>query len=169
MGAERRRPAGGLRQLRGIEDTDWAQRRTLQVGNCLDTPVWWSEADGRVDVLVCEDDEVRAVAVTVPLSTVHEVLALAEKELQQSLHPVPQPRPPRRRTNVSPRSCPARPASYSAQLLLRQDSRQPGRITAPARPPTAGLLVRAAYGQRFPVARAAALPTSRARRNSPPR
>ena len=73
-------PLAGLRQLQGIEDTDWAQRRTLQVGNCLDTPVWWSVADGRVDVLVGEDDEVRAVAVTIPLSTVHEVLALAEKE-----------------------------------------------------------------------------------------
>jgi hypothetical protein len=63
-------PLAGLRQLQGIEDTDWAQRRTLQVGNCLDTPVWWSVADGRVYVLVGEDDEVRAVAVTIPLSTV---------------------------------------------------------------------------------------------------
>jgi hypothetical protein len=38
--------------------------------------VWWSVADGRVYVLVGEDDEVRAVAVTIPLSTVREVLAL---------------------------------------------------------------------------------------------
>ena len=50
--------------------------------------MWWSVADGRVYVLVGEDDEVRAVAVTIPLSTVHEVLALAEKEPQQLLHPV---------------------------------------------------------------------------------
>ncbi len=81
-------PLAGLRQLQGIEDTDWAQRRTLQVGNCLDTPVWWSVADGRVYVLVGEDNEVRALAVTIPLSAVHEVLALAEKEPQQSFHPV---------------------------------------------------------------------------------
>jgi hypothetical protein len=40
-----------------------------------------SEADGRVYVLAGEDDEVRAVAVTIPLSAVHEVLALAGKEL----------------------------------------------------------------------------------------
>ena len=40
-----------------VQDTDWAQRRRLRVGTCLGAPVWWNEEEGRVHVLVGEDDE----------------------------------------------------------------------------------------------------------------
>jgi hypothetical protein len=75
-------PLAELRKLRDIENTDWAQRRTLKVGTCLDAPVWWNEADGHVCILVGADDEVWQVAITVPASAVREIIALAEKELQ---------------------------------------------------------------------------------------
>lgn len=71
-----------LRKLRGIENTDWAQRRTLTAGTCLDAPVWWHEADGRVCILVGADDEVWQVAITVPVSAVREIIALADMELR---------------------------------------------------------------------------------------
>jgi hypothetical protein len=127
-------PLAGLRQLQGIEDTDWAQRRTLQVGNCLDTPVWWSEADGRVYVLVGEDGEVRRRGRHNPA-----LYRPGDPRTRREGTPAVTP-PGTTATATSPqdkrltRSCPARAASCSGQLLLRQDSRRPGRITAPARP-----------------------------------
>jgi hypothetical protein len=64
-----------LWKLAGIEKTDWDQRRTLQVGTCANAPVWWSERDGTVDILVGHDDVTWDFGVTVPLSTVHNLLA----------------------------------------------------------------------------------------------
>jgi hypothetical protein len=82
-------PLAELRKLRAVEDTDWVQRRTLKVGTCLDAPVWWSEADGRVSILVGADDEVWDVAVAVPVSAVHEILALSEQGLGGLSHRPP--------------------------------------------------------------------------------
>jgi hypothetical protein len=61
--------------LAGIEKTDWVQRRTLKVGTCANTPVWWNELDGTVYILVGNDDEAWDMCVTVPLGAVHELLA----------------------------------------------------------------------------------------------
>jgi hypothetical protein len=61
--------------LAGIEKTDWVQRRTLKVGTCAGAPVWWDEQDGRVDILVGHDAETWDMGVTIPLATVHEILA----------------------------------------------------------------------------------------------
>jgi hypothetical protein len=63
-----------LRELAGIEKTDWDQRRTLKVGTCAGAPVWWSERDGTVDILVGHDAETWDMGVTIPLGTVHELL-----------------------------------------------------------------------------------------------
>jgi hypothetical protein len=52
-----------LWKLADIEKTDWDQRRTLQVGTSAKAPVWWNARDGTVYI------------VTVPLSTVHNLLA----------------------------------------------------------------------------------------------
>ncbi len=64
-----------LWKLAGIERTDWAQRRTLKVGTCVNAPVWWNERDGTVYILVGDDDEARDLCITVPLATVHKLLA----------------------------------------------------------------------------------------------
>ena len=61
--------------LAGIEKTDWAQRRTLKVGTCANAPVWWNERDGTVHILVGNDDEAWDMGVTIPLGTLHEILA----------------------------------------------------------------------------------------------
>ena len=61
--------------LAGIEKTDWVQRRTLKVGTCANAPAWWNERDGAVSILVGNDDEAWDIGVTIPLGTVHELLA----------------------------------------------------------------------------------------------
>jgi hypothetical protein len=64
-----------LWKLAGIEKTDWVQRRTLQVGTCARAPVWWHELDGAVYIAVGNDDVTWDMGVTVPLATVHKLLA----------------------------------------------------------------------------------------------
>jgi hypothetical protein len=82
--------AADLRKLAGIEETDWDQRRTLKVGTSANAPVWWSERDGTVSILVGNDDESWDLGVIVPLATVHDILAeLAHQELPGTFCPVP--------------------------------------------------------------------------------
>jgi hypothetical protein len=64
-----------LWKLAGIEKTDWVQRRTLKVGTCANAPVWWNERDGTVYIAAGNDDEAWDLCVTVPLATVHKLLA----------------------------------------------------------------------------------------------
>ena len=64
-----------LRKLAGIENTDWAQGRTFKIGTCANAPVWWNERDGTVYILVGNDDVAWDMCVTIPLGTVHELLA----------------------------------------------------------------------------------------------
>jgi len=64
-----------LWKLARIEKTDWVQRRMLKVGTCANAPVWWNELDGTVNILVGNDDEAWDMGVTIPLGTVHELLA----------------------------------------------------------------------------------------------
>jgi hypothetical protein len=61
--------------LAGIEKTDWAQRRTLKVGTCAGAPVCWDELDGMVNILVGHDAETWDMGVTIPLGTIHQILA----------------------------------------------------------------------------------------------
>jgi hypothetical protein len=67
--------ADELWKLADIEKTDWSQRRTLKVGTCANTPVWWNELGGTVYILVGNDDEAWDLCVNVPLGTIHELLA----------------------------------------------------------------------------------------------
>jgi hypothetical protein len=71
-----------LGKLTGIEGAIWAEGRSLRVGTCVGAPVWWCEQDGQVTIMVGNDDQVWDVAVMVPLSTVGDILALAEEELR---------------------------------------------------------------------------------------
>jgi hypothetical protein len=64
-----------LWKLADIEKTDWVQRRTLQVGTCAHAPVWWNEQDGTVYIVMGNDDVSWDMGVTVPLATVHQLLA----------------------------------------------------------------------------------------------
>jgi hypothetical protein len=71
-----------LGTLSGIQDAIWAEGRSLQAGTCAGAPVWWCAQDREVTIMVGADDQVWDVAVTVPLSTVHDILRLAEEELR---------------------------------------------------------------------------------------
>jgi hypothetical protein len=64
-----------LWKLADIGKTDRDQRRALQVGTSAKAPVWWSERDGTVDILVGHDDVTWDFGVNVPLATVHNLLA----------------------------------------------------------------------------------------------
>jgi hypothetical protein len=67
--------ADDLWKLADIEATDWSQRRLLAVGTCAGVPVWWSEEDGTVNILVGKDHETWDLGVAVPLTTVRSLLA----------------------------------------------------------------------------------------------
>jgi hypothetical protein len=67
--------ADDLWKLADIEATDWSQRRLLAVGTCAGVPVWWSEEDGTVNILVGKDHETWDLGVAVPLATVRCLLA----------------------------------------------------------------------------------------------
>jgi hypothetical protein len=72
-----------LTRLRGVRGADRARSRSLQVGTCGGVPVWWSEEDGQVTMLVGRDAGSWDVAVMVPPSAVAELVALAEQELER--------------------------------------------------------------------------------------
>jgi hypothetical protein len=77
-----------LWKLADIEKTDWDQRRTLRVGTCANAPVWWNERDGTVDILVGHDSETWDLGVTVPLATVHNLLAELGNRQRRSRRPL---------------------------------------------------------------------------------
>jgi hypothetical protein len=64
-----------LWKLADMGKTGWDQEATLQVGTCAKAPVWWNERDGTVYILVGHDDVTWDFGVTVPLSTIHNLLA----------------------------------------------------------------------------------------------
>lgn len=68
-----------LLRLRDIDGADWDERRSLAVGTCAGAHVFWARSEDQVAVLVGPDDESWDAAVLIPLATVHEIAALAEK------------------------------------------------------------------------------------------
>jgi hypothetical protein len=64
-------------RLSGIRRANWDERRSLQVGECAGSPVFWSVAgDEHATILIGHDDETWDAALIVPLTTVDEILAL---------------------------------------------------------------------------------------------
>lgn len=64
-----------LWKLADIQKTDWAQRHVLQIGTCANALVWWNKQDGTVDIAVGTDSVSWDFGVTVPLATIHQLLA----------------------------------------------------------------------------------------------
>ncbi|MCE7010361.1 hypothetical protein LWC34_47295 [Kibdelosporangium philippinense] len=71
--------AADFMRLREIDSADWLARRALAVGRCAGVPVFWVSSGGQVTILVGHDDQTWDIAVTVPLATVHKIVALAEQ------------------------------------------------------------------------------------------
>ncbi|TDB90768.1 hypothetical protein E1264_03930 [Actinomadura sp. KC216] len=66
-----------LSRLSGIREAIWEERRSLQVGICAGSPVFWSVAgDEQATMLIGQDDETWDAALMIPLTTVEEIVAL---------------------------------------------------------------------------------------------
>jgi hypothetical protein len=70
-------PLADLSQLSEIRTATWDNRRSLQVGTCAGSPVFWSVTeDDQATLLIGQDDETWDIAVMVPLSVVDEIVSL---------------------------------------------------------------------------------------------
>ena len=63
-----------LEELRAVGSARWLDRKSLRIGQCLGTPVFWSLQDGRLSVLVGPDDETWEVGYSAPESIVTALL-----------------------------------------------------------------------------------------------
>ncbi|MGW0628824.1 hypothetical protein [Streptomyces sp. NPDC002758] len=75
-------PRAELEQLASIADTDWNARRTLSVGACANTRVYWctdpdSNAADQAAILIGHDDESWDICISVPQVTVQKIAELA--------------------------------------------------------------------------------------------
>ncbi|MFB4298194.1 hypothetical protein [Actinomadura sp. NTSP31] len=66
-------------RLAGIRDAVWDERRSLHVGVCAGAPVFWAMSDDQAVLLIGQDDETWDIALTIPLTTVEEIAALAQR------------------------------------------------------------------------------------------
>ncbi|MFG2090916.1 MULTISPECIES: hypothetical protein [unclassified Spirillospora] len=71
-------PLADLSRLSGIREARWDERRSLKVGVCAGSPVFWSlSEDGQATMLIGRDDETWDAALMIPLTVVDEIVALA--------------------------------------------------------------------------------------------
>lgn len=70
-------PLADLARLSGIREASWDERRSLRVGVCAGSPVFWSASgDEWATMLIGQDDETWDAALMIPLKTVDEIVAL---------------------------------------------------------------------------------------------
>jgi len=70
-------PLADLSRLSKIRTATWDERRSLQVGTCGGSPVFWAVADGgQATILIGQDDETWDVALMIPLTVVDRIVAL---------------------------------------------------------------------------------------------
>ncbi|MVZ99176.1 hypothetical protein F8568_001990 [Actinomadura sp. LD22] len=63
-------------RLTAIRRANWDERRSLQVGTCAGTPVFWAAADDdHATILIGQDDETWDAALLVPQTTIDEIVA----------------------------------------------------------------------------------------------
>ncbi|WP_214318565.1 hypothetical protein [Nonomuraea sediminis] len=72
-------PITELARLRDIRNADWNSRRSLQIGVCANASVHWAVNGEQAHILVGQDDETWDLGVTIPLSTVDEIVSEVEQ------------------------------------------------------------------------------------------
>ncbi|MDL4820949.1 hypothetical protein [Actinomadura opuntiae] len=72
-----RAPLADFSRLTEIRDAHWDERRSLRIGVCAGSSVFWALSDDRAVLLIGQDDETWDIALTIPLATVDEIAALA--------------------------------------------------------------------------------------------
>jgi hypothetical protein len=60
--------------LKAIRPGSWADRKSLQSGTVARAPVFWSIEDGKLTILVGEDDETWDAAFTLPDTALTDIL-----------------------------------------------------------------------------------------------
>ncbi|GAB2816657.1 hypothetical protein GCM10027176_21690 [Actinoallomurus bryophytorum] len=75
-------PRADLERLAGIADADWNARRSLAVGTCMNSSVYWSadpdpNAADQATLLIGHDAETWDIGITVPQTTVRKIAELA--------------------------------------------------------------------------------------------
>lgn len=72
-----RAPLADLEQLRGIRRASWQDRRSIRLGRCAGSDVFWCADAGGATILVGHDDETWDIAVTVPLKVVETIASFS--------------------------------------------------------------------------------------------
>jgi hypothetical protein len=73
-----------IEKLKLVKEARWEERGSLKIGESAGAPAFWSSDGDKVLVLVGHDDETWDFGVTLPLSTVSEMLSEIEAEQKKS-------------------------------------------------------------------------------------
>ncbi|MEO3854590.1 hypothetical protein [Acrocarpospora sp. B8E8] len=76
-----RAPVADLARLRDIRQADWDSRRSLAVGTCAGSPVFWTVSDDQAAILIGRDDETWDMGISLPIGTVDEIVRLASERM----------------------------------------------------------------------------------------
>ncbi|TDD63536.1 hypothetical protein E1293_43105 [Actinomadura darangshiensis] len=67
-----------LSRLNGIREASWEERKSLQIGNCAGSPVFWTIApDDQATLLIGQDDETWDIGLLIPLTTIDKIVTLS--------------------------------------------------------------------------------------------
>ncbi len=72
-------PVADLVRLRDIRRADWDSRRSLAVGICAGSPVFWTVQEDQAAILIGRDDETWDIGISLPIETVDEIARLADE------------------------------------------------------------------------------------------
>ncbi|RCG31722.1 hypothetical protein DQ384_09270 [Sphaerisporangium album] len=76
-----RAPLADLARLHDIRQADWASRRSLAVGTCAGSPVFWTANEDQATILIGHDDETWDIGISLPIETVDEIVRLAGERI----------------------------------------------------------------------------------------
>ncbi|MBP2705017.1 hypothetical protein JOL79_14450 [Microbispora sp. RL4-1S] len=74
-------PVADLARLHEIRQADWNSRRSLAVGICAGSPVFWARSEEQATILIGRDDETWDIGISMPIGTVDEIARLAGERM----------------------------------------------------------------------------------------
>ncbi len=74
-------PLADLVRLRDIRQANWGSRRSLAVGTCAGSPVFWAANEDQATILIGQDDETWDIGISLPIETVDEIVRLAGERI----------------------------------------------------------------------------------------
>jgi hypothetical protein len=73
-------PETEVHLLKEVAAAGWNDRRSVQIGRCANSPVFWSSKEGETSVLVGHDDETWDVGLTLPRGAFEQILDSVQAE-----------------------------------------------------------------------------------------